>query len=73
MPGLSLWDVSLQNTFTFGNWGALSVIFDIENLFDQQHIISESDVYNKSRPEMFGQANAWMTPRTWQVSLAYRF
>ncbi|MBN1355279.1 TonB-dependent receptor [bacterium] len=73
LPGLSLWDVSLQNRFKFGKWGALTVIFDVENLFDHQHIISESDVYNAHRPEMFGQANAWTTPRTWRLSFRYAF
>ncbi|MBN1355280.1 TonB-dependent receptor [bacterium] len=73
LPGVNIWDVSLQNSFKFGKWGALTVIFDVENLLDNQCITSETDVYNNSKPEQFGQANAWAAPRTWRLSFKYAF
>ncbi|MBN1552113.1 TonB-dependent receptor [bacterium] len=73
LPGVSIWDVSLQNTFKFGKFGALTVIFDVDNVFDNQCILSETDVFNASKPEQFGQANAWADPRTYTLSFKYAF
>jgi outer membrane receptor protein involved in Fe transport len=73
LPGVSQWDVSIQNSFHFGFWGAVTMIFDIFNVFDNQAISYESDVYNRSRPDTFGQASGWTTPRTWQLSFKYAF
>jgi outer membrane receptor protein involved in Fe transport len=73
LPGVALWDVSLQNSFKFGKWGALTVIFDVENVLDNQCITSETDTFNKNKPEQFGQANQWAPPRTWRLSFKYAF
>ncbi|HPQ39104.1 MAG TPA: hypothetical protein PLV45_01915, partial [bacterium] len=66
-------DLSLQNTFAFGSWGAFSVIFDVTNLLDNQEIISESEIYNVNKPMLFGMADAWYPPRAYRVSLRYSF
>jgi TonB dependent receptor-like, beta-barrel/Carboxypeptidase regulatory-like domain len=73
LPGLALMDISLQNTFKFSKWGALTVIFDVENLFDNQGIISENDTYIGQKAHLFGQANDWESPRTWRLSFIYTF
>ncbi len=73
LPGVSIWDVSLQNTVKFGKWGALTVILDIDNVFDNQCILSESDVFNRKKPEQFGQANYWASPRSYTLSFKYAF
>lgn len=66
-------NVSLQNTFEFGRFGAATVILDVENLTDNQGIISESDVINPIAPHPPGQQNGWATPRLYRLSLRYSF
>lgn len=66
-------DVSWQNTFAFGSYGALTVIFDVNNVTDYQGILSESDVYNAYRPDLFGRQNSWGMPREYRWSLKYSF
>jgi outer membrane receptor protein involved in Fe transport len=73
LPGVSLWDVSLQNSFRFGKWGNLTVIFDVENVLDNQCITSETDTFNPNHPERFGQANHWAPPREYRLSFKYAF
>ncbi|MBN1356772.1 TonB-dependent receptor [bacterium] len=73
LPGVSLWDVSLQNAFRFGRFGSLTVIFDVTNVFDNQCITSETDTFNPNRPEQFGQANDWAPPREYRLSFKYAF
>ena len=66
-------DVSWQNTFKFGKFGAATVIFDVENVTNGQTIVSEADVYNPNKPDLFGQQNGWGTPREYRLSLKYTF
>ena len=73
LPSYYSINVSLQNTFEFGRFGAATVILDVENLTDNQGIISESDVINPNVPHLFGQQNGWATPRLYRLSLKYSF
>lgn len=66
-------DLSWQNRFTLGNAGTLTVIVDVNNVTDNQEIVSESDIYNPNRPEDFGTYNQWKTPREYRWSLVYSF
>ncbi|MBN1552112.1 TonB-dependent receptor [bacterium] len=73
LPSVTIWDISLQNTFKAGKWGAFTVILDIFNILDQQTVIGEVDVYTPSRPDYFGQANYWVEPRSYRLSFTYAF
>ncbi len=73
LPSFYNIDVSLQNAFSFGKWGTATVLFDVENVTDYQGIVSESEVYNPNKPELFGQADGWGTPRVYRLSLKYAF
>lgn len=73
LPSYYSIDVSWQNTFKFGKFGAATVIFDIENITDNQSITNEADVYNPNKPALFGQQNEWGSPREYRLSLKYSF
>ncbi len=73
LPGFYNIDISLQNSFRFGKWGTATVIFDVENVTDNQSIISESEIFNPKKPELFGQADGWSGPTTYRLSLKYAF
>lgn len=73
LPSFYNIDFSFQNTFKFGRWGAATIIFDIFNVTDLQHIISESEIYNPNKPELFGSADFWSEPRYYRLSLKYTF
>lgn len=64
---------SWQNTFSMGQWGSIAVVLDIENLIDNQEVISETDTYNPHRPELFGQASNWYYPRSYRATVKYMF
>ncbi|MCD4652486.1 hypothetical protein K8T06_00960, partial [bacterium] len=73
LPSFYTIDVSWQNTFKFGHFGAATVIFDINNVTDHQAIIAESEEYNPRKPDYFGQATNWSGPRNYRLSLKYAF
>ncbi len=73
LPGFYSIDVSLQNSLKFGKWGTATVIFDVENVTDNQGLISEVELYNPSKPDLFGQANGWASPMLYRLSLKYAF
>lgn len=73
LPSFYNIDFSFQQTFKFGRYGAATVIFDVENLTDNQGIVSEAETYNPNKPEQFGQADQWASPRNYRLSLKYSF
>lgn len=73
LPSFYNIDVSFQQTFKFGSYGAATVIFDVENVTDNQGIVGEAEVFNPNKPHLFGQANQYAGPRNYRLSLKYAF
>ena len=72
-PEVINWDISLQNTFKFGKFGALTAIFDVTNLFDNQGVGLVNETEPRKHPENFGQELAWFGPREWVLTFKYTF
>ncbi len=73
LPGYNTWDISWQNSFKFGRYGALTVVLDVINIANFQGVLSRNDVFNPRRPEIFNTDNAWGPPRIYNIMLRYAF
>jgi hypothetical protein len=73
LPSTNTWDISWQNTFLFGQYGALTVIVDIINATNYQGVLRQVDTFNPHRPDLFGLDNAWAMPREYHLAVKYSF
>jgi outer membrane receptor protein involved in Fe transport len=73
LPSYKTWDISWQNSFKFGRYGALTVVLDVINVLNYQGILSEVDTFNPNNPDIFGSENAWGSPREYHIMLRYAF
>lgn len=69
LPDFYTIDVSIQNTFRFGRLGAATLILDVENITDNQDMISAAETANP----LFGEQDGWGSPRVYRLSLTYNF
>ncbi len=73
LPSNNRWDVSWQNTISFGQYGALTVIVDIINATNSQGVLRQVDIFTPYRPTFFGMDNAWAWPREYHLAIRYSF
>jgi outer membrane receptor protein involved in Fe transport len=73
LPSYITFDISWQNTWKFGRYGALTSIIDVINVTNFQGILAEADTYNPKNPDFFGQETAWGSPLSFETMLKYSF
>ncbi len=76
LPSFNTWNLSWQNTVSFGQYGALTFIFDMHNVTNNQGVLGQYDIYEPDRPGTgwpFGMDNAWAWPREYHLAVKYSF
>ncbi|MBN2055823.1 TonB-dependent receptor [bacterium] len=74
LPSVSFMDLSVQKHFPFegGKYGTLSVIFDIDNVFSSEYLLSRaSEDKGTKRPWSFEQNSGNAGPRSYTLSFKY--
>lgn len=74
LPAVSFMDLSVQKHFPFsaGKYGTLSVIFNIDNVFSSEYLLSRTaDDKGPNRPWTFDQNGGHAAPRSYTLSFKY--
>jgi hypothetical protein len=73
LPSFNTWNISWQNTVLFGQYGALTFIFDMHNVTNNQGVLNQVDFYDPYKPFMFRLDNTWAQPREYHLAVKYLF
>jgi len=73
LPSVFLLNLSVQQDFAVGRAGALTLIFDVFNLLDNQVATDKDYTYREGRSEHFERELRWEDPRSYELSLKYTF
>ena len=73
LPGYQTFDISWQNSFKFGRYGALTFIVDVNNVANYQGLLARADTFNPKKPHLFNTDTGWGSPRDFVFMLKYSF
>ena len=72
-PRYQTFDISWQNSFKFGQYGALTLILDVNNVANYQGVLQRNDKNLPYRSNVFNKDTGWGGPRDFVFMLKYSF
>ncbi len=73
LPAYQNFDISWQNSFKFGRYGALTFIVDVNNVANYQGVLQRIDYIGPYKTHYFNVDCGWGSPREYLFMLKYSF